>query len=93
MNKKSKFNLSDGEEDDFEIEDNANFLGRDDYEDEDPFNEDDARRSFGSESKYLFFLSRVVSNGGILSSLHAFFLSSIEEKFIGLDFLHILFPF
>ncbi|XP_073141164.1 uncharacterized protein [Henckelia pumila] len=49
LNKKSKFNLSDGEEDDFDIEENTNFLGRDDYEDEEPFNEDDARQSFGSE--------------------------------------------
>ncbi|XP_075522216.1 uncharacterized protein LOC142555294 isoform X2 [Primulina tabacum] len=49
VNKKSKFNLSDGEEDGFDIEDNANFLGRDDYEDEEPFNEDDARQSFGKE--------------------------------------------
>ncbi|XP_073055033.1 uncharacterized protein [Primulina eburnea] len=51
VNKKSKFNLSDGEEDDFDIEDNANFLGRDDYEDGEPFNEDDARQSFGSEKE------------------------------------------
>ncbi|XP_075522214.1 uncharacterized protein LOC142555294 isoform X1 [Primulina tabacum] len=51
VNKKSKFNLSDGEEDGFDIEDNANFLGRDDYEDEEPFNEDDARQSFGSEKE------------------------------------------
>lgn len=54
LNKKSKFNLSDGEEDDFEIEDNANFLGRDDYEDEDPFNEDDARQSFESEKELAY---------------------------------------
>ncbi|KZV48053.1 nucleolar protein 14 [Dorcoceras hygrometricum] len=51
LNKKSKFNLSDGEEDDFETEDNANFLGSDDYEDEEPFNEDDARQSFASEKE------------------------------------------
>lgn len=51
LNKKSKFNLSDGEEDDFDIEDNANFLGRDDYEDNERFNEDDAHQSFGSEKE------------------------------------------
>ncbi|XP_042023391.1 nucleolar protein 14-like isoform X2 [Salvia splendens] len=41
LKKKSKFNLSDGEEDDFEIQGGGYFPGRDDFEDDEPFYGDD----------------------------------------------------
>lgn len=41
MKKKSKFNLSDGEEDDFEIQDGGYFPERDDFEDDEPYYGDD----------------------------------------------------
>lgn len=51
MNKKSKYNLSDGEEDEF---DNQNGLqGRDDFEDEVPFDEEDDVEDPDTESKFL----------------------------------------
>ncbi|XP_047971513.1 nucleolar protein 14 isoform X2 [Salvia hispanica] len=41
LKKKSKFNLSDGEEDNFEIQGGGYFPGRDDFEDDEPFYGDD----------------------------------------------------
>ncbi|KAG6399001.1 hypothetical protein SASPL_140474 [Salvia splendens] len=41
LKKKSKFNLSDGEEDDFEIQGGGYFPERDDFEDDEPFYRDD----------------------------------------------------
>ncbi|GFZ00239.1 hypothetical protein Acr_13g0016380 [Actinidia rufa] len=41
LNKKSKYNLSDGEEDEFKIEDGMSLQGRDDFEDEVPFDDED----------------------------------------------------
>lgn len=51
MNKKSKYNLSDGEEDEF---DNPNGLqGRDDFEDEVPFDEEEDVEGPDADSKFL----------------------------------------
>lgn len=41
MNKKSKYNLSDGEDDDFGVEGLGAMPERDDYEDEVPHDDDD----------------------------------------------------
>ncbi|KAK6116411.1 hypothetical protein DH2020_049873 [Rehmannia glutinosa] len=51
LKKKSKYNLSDGEEDDLEFQDNGYFPVRDDFEDEVPLDEDEAGHSDGSERK------------------------------------------
>lgn len=55
MKKKSKYILSDGEEDDFEFQDGGYFPERDDYEDE-PLDGDydDADLLVGNNSKYLY---------------------------------------
>lgn len=52
MNKKSKYNLSDGEEDELEIQGGL-FPERDDFEDELPFDEDDDDGATESGSKYV----------------------------------------
>ncbi|GER40586.1 hypothetical protein STAS_17260 [Striga asiatica] len=51
LKKKSKYNLSDGEEDDFEIPDGGYFPERDDFEDDVPLDEDDAGQSIGYPKK------------------------------------------
>ncbi|KAL6577748.1 hypothetical protein OROMI_010076 [Orobanche minor] len=51
LTKKSKYNLSDGEEDDFEFPENGYFPERDDFEDELPLDEDEAGPSVGNERK------------------------------------------
>ncbi|KAK4399870.1 hypothetical protein Sango_1093100 [Sesamum angolense] len=53
LKKKSKYNLSDGEEDEFEIQDSGYFLERDDFEDEEPLDEDEADQSVGSDKKLM----------------------------------------
>ncbi|KAL2233489.1 UNVERIFIED_CONTAM: Nucleolar protein 14 [Sesamum indicum] len=51
LKKKSKYNLSDGEEDEFEIQDSGYFPERDDFDDEEPLDEDEADQSVGSDKK------------------------------------------
>ncbi|KAL0372531.1 UNVERIFIED_CONTAM: hypothetical protein Scaly_0934700 [Sesamum calycinum] len=53
LKKKSKYNLSDGEEDEFEIQDSGYFPERDDFEDEEPLDEDEADQSVGSDKKLM----------------------------------------
>ncbi|KAK4423666.1 Nucleolar protein 14 [Sesamum alatum] len=53
LKKKSKYNLSDGEEDEFEIQDGGYFPERDDFEDEEPLDEDEADQSIGSGRKLI----------------------------------------
>ncbi|KAL8052722.1 hypothetical protein ABFX02_05G024100 [Erythranthe guttata] len=56
LKKKSKYNISDGEEDDFEIPEGGYFPERDDYEDDEPLYDDDdeAGQSLGGEKKLSF---------------------------------------
>ncbi|KAG8383019.1 hypothetical protein BUALT_Bualt05G0140300 [Buddleja alternifolia] len=54
VKKKSKYNLSDGEEDDFEFQDGGYFPERDDFEDEEPLDEDEDGQSVGREKKLTF---------------------------------------
>lgn len=53
MKKKSKYNLSDGEEDDFEFQDGGYFPERDDFEDDELLDGDydDADLPVGNNSK------------------------------------------
>ncbi|KAL0408763.1 UNVERIFIED_CONTAM: Nucleolar protein 14 [Sesamum radiatum] len=53
LKKKSKYNLSDGEEDEFEIQDSGYFPERDDFEDEEPLDEDEADHLVGSDKKMM----------------------------------------
>lgn len=55
MKKKSKYNLSDGEEDDFEFQDGGYFPEKDDFENE-PLDGDydDEDLPVGNNSKYLY---------------------------------------
>lgn len=54
LKKKSKYNLSDGEEDEFEIEGVPSFSERDDFEDEivPDDDDDDGAEGAGTESMY-----------------------------------------
>lgn len=51
MKKKSKYNLSDGEDDDFGIQDSGFFPERDDFEDDEQWDEDDDDIPVGNTSK------------------------------------------
>ncbi|KAL2559181.1 Nop14-like protein [Forsythia ovata] len=51
LKKKSIYNLSDGEEDEFDIQGSGSFLQRDDFEDEVPFDEDEDGEAAGSAKK------------------------------------------
>ncbi|CAI9775189.1 unnamed protein product [Fraxinus pennsylvanica] len=51
LKKKSKYNLSDGEEDEFDIQGSGSFPERDDFEDEVPFDEDEEGKASGSEKR------------------------------------------
>lgn len=66
LKKKSKYNLSDGEEDDFEIHDSGYFPERDDFEDEEPLDEDEAGQPVESESK----CSLQICGSQLISFLH-----------------------
>lgn len=56
LNKKSKYNLSDGEEDELEIPGLGSFSDKDDFEDEVPFDEDDDGEVTESGSMPAFFV-------------------------------------
>lgn len=50
LNKKSKYNLSDGEEEDFDIQGFGSIQGRDDFEDEVPYDDDDDAEPSGKSA-------------------------------------------
>ncbi|KAK2996691.1 hypothetical protein RJ639_026260, partial [Escallonia herrerae] len=59
MSKKSKYNLSDGEEDELEVEGLGSFPERDDFEDDVPFEDYDDREATETEiTNYLFCTER-----------------------------------
>ncbi|CAI9260120.1 unnamed protein product [Lactuca saligna] len=61
LSKKSKYNLSDGEEDEFEIQDDRLYPERDDFEDEVPFDEEDGDAT--EAEKRSLILKQLSANG------------------------------
>lgn len=61
LSKKSKYNLSDGEDDEFEIQDDRMYPERDDFEDEVPFDEEDGDPT-EAESKFAFVYLKSISS-------------------------------
>lgn len=55
--KKSRFNLSDGEEDEYEDQDGSIYPERDDFEDEVPFDEEDGEAIEAESTFILFFFT------------------------------------
>lgn len=60
LKKKSKYDISDGEEDELEIQGGSQFLGNDDFEDEVQLDEED-EDEIENESKHSFLFSLSIS--------------------------------
>ena len=69
LGKKSKYNLSDGEEDEYEIQDGSGYPERDDFEDEVPFDEEDGEAT-EAESKFAICSPKYELNSSLKLGVH-----------------------